>query len=130
MPFMMKHIANLTVRRLQRINKMITELEAIKAKEKEEKEHDPWLSHRQFYRKATDFECMYREVNSPQKLKHYGQIKDISMSGLRLQVKKENSFNCSHEPGNKFIVSTFLPTGKRLNIQIKIVRHVKIPDKT
>jgi hypothetical protein len=129
MPYMMKHIANQTVKRLKVMNRMYTELEAVKRREKEEENYDPWTKHRKFYRKETNIECMYRPVKAPKGVKLWGKIKDLSMSGLRLEIKKENAFTYSHEPGDEFVVSAFLPSGERLDVQIKIVRNVEIPSK-
>jgi len=130
MPYMMKHIANQTVKRLTVMNRMYKELKAVKRKQKEVENYDPWNNHRKFYRKETDIECVYRPVNAANGVKLWGKIKDISMSGLRLESKKENTFSFSHEPGDEFVVNAFLPSGERFDVQIKVVRHVNILSKS
>lgn len=129
MPAIVKQMANQTVKRLQRMTRMISELGIMKTKEKEMDDHDPWAAQRRFYRKETDIECMYRPVNTTKNVKLWGRIKDISKSGMRLDIKKTNSFKYSHEPGDEFISSSFLPTGKRFDVQLKIVNHKEPPSK-
>lgn len=127
MPTIVKHMANQTVKRLHQMTRMISELGIMKTKEKEMDAHEPWAAQRQFYRKDTDIECMYRPVNTTKTVKLWGRIKDISKSGMRLEIKKTNSFKYSHEPGDEFISSTFLPTGKRFDVRLKIVNHKEPP---
>jgi c-di-GMP-binding flagellar brake protein YcgR len=111
------------------MNRMITELESAKAKEKARKDFDPWAKHRKYYRKKVDIECMYRPVQDKERVNLWGQMKDLSRTGMCLEVPETNSFQCSHEPGDEFFASAFLPTGKRLDVQVKIARAYDPPKK-
>ena len=109
-PFVLKYMVNQIVKRLNRMNRMVTEIEAAKVKEKERKNYDPWANHRKFYRKKVDIECMYRHVNDKSKMTLWGQMTDLSRTGMCVDVPKTNTFKCSHDPGDLFQSSAFLPT--------------------
>ena len=129
MPVTVKYLTNQVLKRLIRMNRMISELESAKAKEKERKSFDPWAKHRKFYRKKVDIECMYRPVQDKDRTSLWGQMKDLSRTGMCLEVPETNSFQCSHEPGDEFLASAFLPTGKRLDVKMKIARAYEPPAK-
>jgi c-di-GMP-binding flagellar brake protein YcgR len=65
---------------------------------------------------------MYKPLFDSKKLSLWGRVKDISRSGMRLEVPTANTLKCSHEPDNDFAASAFLPTGKRLDVSAKIVK--------
>jgi CRP-like cAMP-binding protein len=125
MPFVVRYMANQIVRRLKRMNRLIIELETRK---EDQKKADPWASRREFYRKAVDIEGFYYpEKNSI--LTMPGRIKDISKTGLRLEVSEANSYRCSHQPGDEFFLKAILPNGKKLEVRTKIVRLHEPPAK-
>lgn len=121
MPPILKYITNQALKRLIRMNKLISERSAKKAEMKELKQKDPWTPQRLFYRKDLDHECVYRPVGSSAKLRLLGRIKDISISGVGLDVSAENRLNFSHKPGDEFVISTVLPNRKQLDATAKIV---------
>jgi CRP-like cAMP-binding protein len=130
MPYVVKYMANHIVTRLLRLNRMITELGSLKAKQKELKEQARWADQRQYYRKSVDIECLYRPVNSAPKTRFWGRINDISLGGVRMEAAQVNTFNFSHEPGEEFVMSTFLPTGKRLDVKMRTVKVKSAPNAT
>ena len=129
MPMILRLMASQLVKRLNRINKMVGELEAVKTREQKKEALDPWAAHRKYYRKDVDIECMYRPASDSRKLSLWGRIKDISQSGMRLQVPKSNLMTCSHAPGDDFAASAFLPTGKRLDVWVEVVKRSPLSPK-
>ena len=129
MPIMVKYMANQVARRLIRMNRMITGLETVKAKKKARDQHEPWTAHRKFYRKEGSIECMYRPIKDTGHLNLLGHIKDLSKTGMRLEVPESNTFRCSHKPGDEFLTNAILPTGKRLDVPVTIARIHDAPAK-
>jgi hypothetical protein len=125
LPVLLKIMAGQLVRRLQRMNNVVAELETVKHREKEKKPIDPWAGHRAFYRKAVSIKCMYRPVSDNRKTLLPGKIKDISQTGMRLAVSTVNTLSCSHEIDDDFSASAVLPAGKQLDVNAKIVRRYK-----
>jgi len=121
MPPILKYIANQALKRLMRMNKAIGELIAKRAEIKGLAQKDLQASQRLFYRKEWDHECVYRPVGGSAKLRLLGRIKDISMSGIGLEVNATNRLNFSHQPGDEFFISTVLPNRKELDVTAKIV---------
>lgn len=128
-PLVVKTMVRQTIRRLKQMNQMIAELDAAKARTEEWKQHDPWTQHRKFYRKKMNLEVMYRPLDDKRKLTMWGAMTDLSQTGMRLEVTKANLFKCSHEPGDKFFASTFLPNGQRIDLKMKIARVYDTHDK-
>jgi hypothetical protein len=122
MPLILKRMAAQLVKRLNRINKMVGELEASKNRKAKKEAVDPWAAYRKYYRKQVDIECMYRPAADTRKLILWGRIRDISKSGIRLEVPKGNLLTCAHAPGDSFAASAFLPTGKQLDVFVEVVR--------
>ncbi|MFO7688310.1 MAG: cyclic nucleotide-binding domain-containing protein [Desulfobacterales bacterium] len=131
LPVLLKSIAGQLVRRLKRMNHVVGELEAVKIRGGKEKKTstDPWAAHRAFYRKSVSIECMYRPSAAHRKTLLWGKIKDISKTGMRLEVKTENTLTWPHEAGEDFSASAFLPSGKRLDVTAKIVRQYELAAK-
>ncbi len=123
LPFLLKIAAKQIVQRLKRMNQVAAGIYTVKPRTKGEIPTDPWAGHRGFYRKQVDIEIMYRPVFDPRKTLLWGKIKDISKTGMRMEVPTANTLTCSHEVDDDFSASAFLPNGKQLDVTIKIVRQ-------
>jgi CRP-like cAMP-binding protein len=121
MPRILKYMATQSLRRLIRTNNMLVSLNFKRKKTEKLKERDPWASHRLFYRKEVDLECVCRPNNSSPQIRLRGVIKNISLNGMRLEMSVNNGTNFPHEPGEVFAVSTVLPNGKNLDLTAEII---------
>jgi len=84
---------------------------------------DPWSSTREFYRKEVDIVCQYKPVHNVKASSALltGKIKDISMSGMCLEISHGNELATGHEVGDSFHIDTVLPNGQELNVTAEIV---------
>jgi CRP-like cAMP-binding protein len=86
-----------------------------------------WKSKRRFYRKKVELPCKYT-LKTPLKGRDItlkGTIKNLSMSGLGLEVARRNESVMSHEIGEVFQVETVLPNTKELKLICSLVRLSK-----
>ena len=122
MPPVLKYIINQTLKRLIRMNKVISKLSIGKEQKKDQIKHvEPVSSRRNYYRKHLDQDCFYRPFNSSSNISLSGKVKDLSFNGLGLVVGRNSSANVSHEPGKKFHFEMTLPNGKELDFIAQIV---------
>lgn len=125
MPIALKIILDQTLGRLQRMNKFMDKLaaKAPKAKKNLKDKRHPLNSRRRFYRKKIDLECKYVPSSRPKGFPPFlkGHIKDISMSGLSIEVLPKNEAATSHKQGDSFHIETTLPNGQDLNVTAEIV---------
>ena len=125
MPRMLKYIIDQEFKRIVRMNRVITELDIKKTRKRQLEQKNPWALYRKFYRKEVDFDCVYRPLNTPQRVVLEGRIKDISKGGLRLDISAENMSHFSHQLGDIFFISAFLPTGEHLGVTAELASLVK-----
>lgn len=127
MPPIIKLITNQTLNRLIRINRLINHLSAKKQHEKEieeQKKHE--LVQRDFYRREVNLSCICRPIGSLSETPPIkGQIKDISNSGVGVEVRATRAVNNAIEQGEEFHINTALPNGKELNAIVRIVTKKK-----
>jgi hypothetical protein len=128
MPLVVRYIVNQVIARLTRMNRMINELESVKAKEKSGAARTG-ANERKFFRKAVNIECMYRPLDDKGSRTYWGEIKDMSKAGMLMQVPDTNAARCSHKPGDEFMASAFLPNSKRIDLQVKIAKIYDAPEK-
>ncbi|MFO7783448.1 MAG: cyclic nucleotide-binding domain-containing protein [Thermodesulfobacteriota bacterium] len=120
MPPILRYITNQTLNRLARMNKMYTQLlkktELTKARDLRE----PETNKRQYYRKPLHQACVYRPVRGSGKVRLEGQITDISVGGVGMDVSAGNTLKIPHEPGDEFAIHTTLPNGREVDLVGKI----------
>jgi len=120
----LKTMINQVLKRLLRMHKLLDKMapgmpaqREAKADKKTSKE-----SRRRYYRKNVDIECDYlpllagKEFRNPMK----GRIKNLSMTGLRMEVPSVNPSYASHEVGKSFRIETVLPNDQPLKLSAKI----------
>lgn len=121
MPYIIRYIAKQTLKRLIRMNKLTVQLTDQGEKDRRAAQREQVPARRHFYRKGVILDCVYRPVDSPSKARLEGLIKDISLSGMGLDVRTKNALKFSHKPGTKFHLETVLPNGKEIDFTAKIV---------
>jgi hypothetical protein len=128
MPPILGLITDKALKRLMRINKMIS---GLNLKEKQDEEYkvqdssDPWEAKRSSFRKKCNLGCDYRPRNDSKARELFGRVMNISKGGLQLVVKTSNTHKCSHLPGDEFSVNIRLSPGQELNTTAKIVNIEK-----
>jgi CRP-like cAMP-binding protein len=105
----LKAMINQVLRRLLRMNKLLDKLVPKTPGQRETKEEKKTAkqSRRRYYRK---------NVNIAE-----GRIKNLSMTGLRLEASPVNASFTSHETGKSFRIETVLPNGQPLKLTARIV---------
>jgi CRP-like cAMP-binding protein len=91
MPTILKYIASQSLKRLAKTNKMLVKLDSKRKEAAKLNRSDPWASQRRYYRKEVDLDCVYRPENGSSKMRLKGQIKDISLIGMRLEASAVNA---------------------------------------
>jgi len=122
----LKVIAKQELNRLIRMNKFMDNLviENQMASAESSANEEPWKDKRHFYRKETTLPCTYELVGSPKGARKSarGMIKNMSMTGLRLDVFSKNETLFPHNIGEVVSVKLVLPNGKGFSAQGRIVR--------
>lgn len=126
MPEIVKLIIHETLARLIRMNKFICQMTPRKEERIEGKASKTQkTSRRIYYRKKVDLPCTLRPAETPSKLSAYGHIKDISLMGMRMEVKGTTMVDFSHDPGDEFDINLILPNGKDVYLTARILSSRK-----
>ena len=121
----LKTMINQGLRRLLRMHRLLDTMASKTSGQRDPKEKKtlPKESRRRYYRKTVDIPCDYlplharKDSRGPMK----GRIRNLSMTGLRMEVPSSNPSYASHEVGNSFTIETVLPNGQTLKLTAKIV---------
>jgi len=123
---MLRYVMDQLLTRLLRNSRILVNLSDQEQKRRKAVEKgDPYVSHRCYYRKSVDLECHYRPVGSSTEVRLPGRIKDISLSGIGMEIMAQNLTNFTHGDGDSFVVITVLPNGKSLEVEAKIMKNTK-----
>jgi len=121
----LKYVTDQAITRLIRMNKIVEQIgvKKIMQKEKRKKKKDPWSSRRAYYRKEVRLPCGYLPVSTRKGFKSAlkGTVRDLSMTGLGLEMNPKNTSIVPHDVGGRFRVKMDLPNGKTLEVTAKIV---------
>ncbi len=132
-PLVLKIIIDQALGRLDRMNRLMDKLavKIPKEKSKSEQKKHPLISRRKFYRKDVNIACKYAPSDQPKGFHTFlkGHIKDISMTGLSIEVSPKNETIVSHKVGDSFHVDAVLPNGQALSATVEIVFVQKKPGK-
>ena len=121
MPSMLKYIITQTMVRINRMNKVVSQLTDKKRKEKEKRPpKDEWADKRKYYRKDVDLTCKYIPVGWSKKATSVCHVKDLSLGGIGMDVSSGNVRNFNHNPDDEFEIGTKLPSGKELRFSAKV----------
>lgn len=119
-----RHITDEAQKRLARMNQFIVQMSVAEEVENDIFPRDKRAkrrSRRLHYRKNVNLACEYRPVDAPAKLHLIGSIRDISMTGINMEIRTKNTTNYSHDPGDEFNIKMTLPTGKDVHVEARIV---------
>jgi CRP/FNR family cyclic AMP-dependent transcriptional regulator len=126
MPPMLRYVIDQLLTRLLRMNQLIVQLTTQEQKRRKAMEtRDLFASQRRHYRKTVDVECHYRPVGLSPRVRLMGHIRDISLSGIGMEIMAQNTSNFSHMDGDLFIVDMVFPNGKRLELEARVVTITK-----
>jgi CRP/FNR family transcriptional regulator len=121
----LKAMINQVLRRLLRMQKLLDKLAAKEPGQRETKEEKKTSkeSRRRYYRRNLDIECDYLPLHSGKGFRNpmKGRIRNLSMTGLRLEISSVNTSYTPHEVGRSFKLETVLPNGQPLKLTAKIV---------
>ena len=121
MPPVIKYLADQTLKRLVRINKLVVQLTDQKnKKQKEKKKGEPRDSKRRYFRRKVSLPFIFSPLYSGSKGKLRGTVKDISLGGAGLEVIPMNSPIFPYRVGEDFILKITLPNGKDVEITCKL----------
>ena len=58
-----------------------------------------------------------------------GNIKNISLTGINMEIRAKNAINFPHDPGDEFSVELTLPNGKDVHVtaRIQAIRKPRTP---
>ncbi len=126
MPAIIKYITRRALKRLLRMNKLMAGLAAKRAEKEQRSQEDSVPSRRLFCRKQVDSPCTYRPVGSSERFRMFGRVKDLSLTGVGLDISARNWLNCSYISGDEFVISAVLPNRKELDVTAKVVSVRKI----
>jgi CRP-like cAMP-binding protein len=123
-PPVLKIMIDQALSRLATLNKLLERLDlSLLEAQNTVKQEAAKQESRGFYRKEVESECTYAPAK--QAKDSYGNlkgfIKNISMTGLRMEVPSKNSALASHDVGNYFRIHMVLPNQQPLTVTAKIV---------
>jgi len=119
---MLRYVINHVLTRLLRMSRLLVQLsDNERNRRKAMGKSDPYASRRNYYRKNINLECHYWPVRLSPKVGLTGRIRDVSLTGVGLEIAAGNTAYFSHMEGERFVINTVLPNGKRLELEAKIV---------
>lgn len=123
-PPVLKMMIDQALGRLTKMNSLLDRLNLslLEAQEKTESKMKKPES-RSFYRKAVDVECVYVPAKQANGFKGTlpGRIKNISMTGFRMEIPSKNLSFAPHEVGDSLQIDVVLPNQKPLKAKGKVV---------
>ena len=125
----LKEMINQVLKRLLRMHRLLDKLAPKTPGQNEaaEGKKERTETRRRYYRKNVDIPCEYvplhtgKDSRTPLK----GYIKNLSMTGLRLEAPSGNASHASHEPGKSFRIETVLPNDQPIKLTAKIANVQK-----
>lgn len=114
-----KYISDQVLERLIRMNRFIGQMGTKGFRKPLEPETN--ASQRSYYRKDLATSCEYRPLDIRKTAWLKGKLRNISLSGLGLDVSSRNNLHFPHEFGKVFRVRATLPNGKQVQVDAKIV---------
>ena len=122
MPPIVKYLADQTLKRLVRINKLVVMLAEQKTKKgKANKVGEPMDSKRRYFRKKVSLPFVCTPLYSGVKGRLEGVVKDISMGGAGLEVMPMNSPIFPYRVGEDFILDITLPNQKKVDVTCRLI---------
>ncbi len=120
----LKYVTDQAINRLIRMNKILEQIgvKELMKKDKRKKKNDSWSSRRAYYRKEVRLPCRYGPLSPPKDFASLSAtVRDLSMTGLGLELDPNNASIVPHDVGDLFRVNMDLPNRKHLEVAAKIV---------
>lgn len=122
MPPIIKYLADQTLKRLVRINKLVVLLTDLKTKKNHAKKAgEPKDSKRRYFRKKVSLSFNCSPLYSGIKGRLSGNIEDISLGGAGLEVLPMNTPIFPYRLGEEFILNTTLPNEKKIEVTCRLI---------
>lgn len=118
-----RYISDQVLGRLIRMNRFIGQMG--KKGFRKPVEPETTASQRSYYRKDLATSCEYRPLDIRKAAWLKGKLKNISLSGLGLDVSSRNNLHFPHDLGKVFRVRATLPNAKEIQVDAKIVTVMK-----
>ena len=123
-PPVLKIMIDQALSRLTRMNHLLDRLNLSLLEAQEATEPQPPRSEsRSFYRKAVDVDCFYAPTKPANGFQGSlsGRIKNISMTGLRMEIPSKNLSFAPHSIGDSFQIDLVLPNQQPLKATGRVV---------
>ncbi|MFC1886860.1 cyclic nucleotide-binding domain-containing protein [Thermodesulfobacteriota bacterium] len=121
MPPILKLMVEQTLKRLVRVNRQIADLHARRDQEAIKDVSETRGGRERAYRKQTDIPCSYTSAKRRSDKWLEGFVRDISRTGLNLEIPDSNFSIISHLPGDLFVITLTIPPAKKLNLTVKLM---------
>ena len=122
MPPILKLIADQTLARLNRMNKLVPQLIGKSRKTDIQSEQNvPSDVQRRFYRKEVALPASGKAVEARVRGRFEGEIKDVSFTGVGVEIRPKSVLRCPYEENEVFKIHTTLPNGKKIDFTAKII---------
>lgn len=123
MPPILRLIIGQSLGRLIRMNRLMTKLTKEKGRKGDRQaKMDPRSNRRQFYRKEVNVQARFRPLSRRGLMPFTGEIKDISMGGVGIQMRTRSVADFPHKLDDELAVDAVLPNGRELSFRARIVR--------
>ena len=122
MPSMIKYLADQTLSRLQRTNKLVVQMTEKRRKELESKKgKEPWIEQRRrYYRKKVHLAFTCKSLNPNSKYTVTGEIFNISQGGAGLEVNLIENQAFPFGIGEEFVIQTILPNESNVEFPCRL----------
>lgn len=121
MPFIGKYITQQMVNHLIRMDRRISSMAEIEAAKKApEVKAPPIKNRRSDYRKPVDLKCLYRPLDTPEQVRLWGRVQNISKGGIRMDIRRLNASDFDHNTGDEFMANTMLPNGQKISFKMRV----------
>ena len=122
MPPILRIIADQALARLIRMNRLIPQLVKRGSEEEEKSKLRPaHLEQRRHYRKEVSLQASCRPVGDTIGRVMSGEIKDISMGGMGMEIRPPSQARFPCKEGDVFMINTILPNGKDIEFRARIL---------
>lgn len=130
MPPILKLITSQALGRLLRMNRLLVQLTREKGQKRDRGIlEDRFANKRRFFRKTVNLHAQFSPLHLQDAASFTGDIKDISMGGLGIEIRPQSVEKFPHKLDDEFRIRTTLPNGKELEFKAKIasINKNKVP---
>jgi hypothetical protein len=130
MPTILKYILDQSLRRLMRMNTLISKLNERREKSEaliQKKIQD--TSRRQFFRKSVGLDCYFKPLQTVFQFRNSGTVTDISKGGARIEVHRTKHMAlATFKPGDLFSLKIYLTPQSEFDAKAMLVFQGALKD--